>query len=785
MLNNAFNLSNLDGHNGFAISGATENELAGHSVSSAGDLNGDNIDDFIIGAYEASSGSHSYAGKTYLVFGRNNSWVDETSFASLDGSNGCAILGINANDGSGFSVSGAGDVNGDGIDDIAIGARFAEPNGLYGGGECYVLFGYRGIWPPEFNLSTINGTNGFRVQSTVSNGQMGAAVAGIGDINHDGFDDVAFGAPAAAKVYVVFGRLGSWAPSFLVSTLNGENGFTFVGRAVDDFTGRYLSSAGDINNDRVSDFLVTSPNADSGEKLNAGEVYVIFGHEGPWFSEFNLTSLNGVNGFILEGGLSGDHLSTSTSFAGDINGDTIDDILVGAVFPGVTTPDLTGKTYIIYGHESPWSSRYIISYLNGINGSIFSGIVANDRAGQSVSSGADLNGDSMIDFVIGAYYAAPNDQDRAGESYVIFGKNITFPLEASLSSLNGSNGVVLQGGSALENSGVSLSIAGDVNADGDQDLIIGGYQNNVNGLNHAGKVYVIFGGAERFSANTLSIKQGETLLLNASNIQVTPNISSRKINVTNVEHGYFAFISNSSRPITSFFQGQINNNEIIFVHDNSDQAPSYLASASRVTRLFSDVYPESGHIIFESSISVTQNTLSTDFSELPAVNSSNFSTLYPSSIAFFNQSSTIASQTTENIQGTSALLVTLSTTLGVLQETDSNDGGGKESLLIYLLSAFVSLIMLTAAILSILKFFRNPKVQHVNKIYQEGSKPTFIQQNRIFNSPSSSPSNTVLNNKNNDQHCAEPDLEQNNEVYYDEPKLVDEEYLEFPGFGNS
>ncbi|ELR99331.1 integrin alpha, partial [Gloeocapsa sp. PCC 73106] len=159
--NSSLNLSSLNGSNGFAINGINADDSSGESVSSAGDINGDGFDDLIIGAYRADANGR-YSGQSYVVFGSNGGFSASLNLSSLNGSNGFAINGINHRDNSGRSVSSAGDINGDGFDDLIIGADGADPNGS-SSGQSYVVFG-RPTNPPNITVTvspssvTENGT---------------------------------------------------------------------------------------------------------------------------------------------------------------------------------------------------------------------------------------------------------------------------------------------------------------------------------------------------------------------------------------------------------------------------------------------------------------------------------------------------------------------------------------------------------------------------------------------------------------------------------------------------
>src|SRR6476469_7946786 len=141
MFGPTFNLWDLNGSNGFAINGIAADDYSGSSVSSAGDVNGDGLDDLIIGARFADPNGINYAGQSYVVFGSNSGFGASFNLSTLNGSNGFAINGIAANDWSGRSVSSAWDVIGDCIDVLIIGAFRASPNGIPVAGQSYVVFG--------------------------------------------------------------------------------------------------------------------------------------------------------------------------------------------------------------------------------------------------------------------------------------------------------------------------------------------------------------------------------------------------------------------------------------------------------------------------------------------------------------------------------------------------------------------------------------------------------------------------------------------------------------------
>jgi Ca2+-binding RTX toxin-like protein len=433
--------------------------------------------------------------------------ISSFNLSALTGSNGFTINGVAPFDTSGYSVRDAGDINGDGIGDIVIGApgfTLSNPDATTTPGTSYVVFGSQAGFPANFELSTLNGTNGFALNGVAADDWTGFRVSGAGDINGDGIDDLIIGANGAdpnglenaGSSYVLFGSTSGFAPSIDLATLTGSNGFTINGIGEGDELGSSVSGAGDINGDGFADLSIGAPYADPNGLEKAGQSYVVFGSNNGFPTSLNVSDLDGNNGFTINAIAAGDELGGSVSAAGDVNGDGIDDLIIGAFGADPNGLENAGQSYVVFGSTVGLAPSLNVSDLDGTNGFAIDGIAEKDYSSR-VSAAGDVNGDGIDDLIIAAFGADPNGNADAGTSYVVFGSPEAFPASFNPSGLDGTNGFAINGIAEGNFSSFRVSSAGDFNGDGIDDLII----STPFAETSAGQSYIVFGSKEGFWAN--------------------------------------------------------------------------------------------------------------------------------------------------------------------------------------------------------------------------------------------------------------------------------------------
>jgi len=449
--------------------GEDAGDESGYSVASAGDVNGDGYDDILIGAWNNDDGGN-YAGQTYLILGKATGWAMDTDLSAA----GASFIGEDAGDSSGFSVASAADVNGDGYDDILIGAYFDNDGGI-AAGQTYLILGKATGWAMDMDLSDANAS----FWGEDGGDQSGYSVASAGDVNGDGYDDILIGAYGdedgggnyAGQTYLILGKATCWAMDTNLSDANAS----FIGEDADDFSGWSVASAGDVNGDGFDDILIGAHRVDDGEGY-AGQTYLILGKATGWAMDTDLSDANAS--FIGED--ADDCSGYSVASAGDVNGDGYDDILIGAR-NNDDGGDNAGQTYLILGKAAGWAMDTDLSDANAS----FWGEDPCDWLGYSVASAGDINGDGYDDILIGAY-ANDDGGNEAGKTYLILGKATGWAMDTDLSAADAS----FWGEDVSDYAGHSVASAGDVNGDGYDDILIGAYGDDDGGTD-AGQTYLI------------------------------------------------------------------------------------------------------------------------------------------------------------------------------------------------------------------------------------------------------------------------------------------------------
>lgn len=473
----------LDGTDGFNITGATTDDRLGTSVENAGDVNGDGFADIIVSGRDRVGG----VVYNYVVFGSAEPFPADFNVTELDGSNGFAIDTVDKP----WYVKGAGDINGDGYDDLMVGT--SNDADEYGYEDIHIVFGKADGFEPYVWLEQLDGENGFTLNgpprstanysiasagdtngdgfddvlittqyearlllgkadgfaadaivteattSIFNSSQWGyAPPAGIGDINGDGFDDVAIGEA------VIFGSADGFLPGLTVDQLDGSNGFR-----LDPDVNRSVAAAGDVNGDGIGDFIVGNPNARPHGHIDGGEAYVVFGKATGFDASLDLTALDGSDGFVIRGPTLS-RLGVEVAGAGDVNGDGFDDVLVQTGY---------GRAHVVFGRASYHTPGFDVDDLDGRNG--FEIDSSDPYAGiEDVAGLGDFNGDGFADLAFGNSQAGPGGLPLAGTTAVVYGLK---PTEA-VTRIDAAGDQTVRGGLGND---VLISYGGDDHLIGD------------------------------------------------------------------------------------------------------------------------------------------------------------------------------------------------------------------------------------------------------------------------------------------------------------------------------
>jgi hypothetical protein len=428
------------------------------SVSRAGDVNGDNYQDVVVyGAVGASS-----LRSAWVVFGSPalGGRVDLTSL----GSRGFRVDSPqDAEGGAIWSATGVGDVNGDGKGDIALATPDAGYNGHPYSGSAYVVFG-------KADTGTIAlealGAHGYRIDGATTYLTVGKSISGVGDVNGDGRADVAIGAMndnnnslGGGSAYVVFGKAAATPPVDLGAL--GPNGFRIDGAHQGDRIGMAVAGVGDMDGDRRGDIAVSGFD----NMTHNGRAYVVRGSADT--TPVDLATVDGFSAraFEIAGPPRAELFGAYVGAVGDVNGDGLPDVAVGAPEADNNARGRSGSTYVVFGKAD--NHKIDVERL-GAGGFRIDGAKADDGHG-GVGKMGDVNGDGLADLSAGRYQADFAGRQRAGIVQVMFGKRDSAPID--LASVGATAGFAIGGAAADDEAGGGVGV-GDVNGDGRGDLAV-------------------------------------------------------------------------------------------------------------------------------------------------------------------------------------------------------------------------------------------------------------------------------------------------------------------------
>jgi len=421
-----------------------------NAVASAGDVNGDGYGDVVVGAfgYDASGSNLLYQGRMYVYHGGIDGLSVTPAFTAT---------GEGVPDRFGVSVAKAGDVNGDGYDDVIAGAWGHSSER----GALYVYYG---------SAAGISDTSVLSIAGENPNDWFGAAVASAGDVNGDGYADVVVGAEGydrsptvtnTGKVYVYHGGSGG---------LSATPAFSATGDSLEGLASS-VACAGDLNGDGYADLVVGSEDYDG----DRGRIYVAYG---------SAAGVAASNVFSTTGEHVGDGLGSSVGPAGDVNGDGYADLVAGA--SGYDSD--RGALYVYYGSSGGMSSSSVFST---------TGEGFGDQFGHSSTTAGDVNGDGYADLVVGARRHTISGGDDEGKAYVYYGAGGGITSTAAFTAVGESTNDYL---------GACVAGAGDVNGDGYADIIIGADRYGL----YQGKAYAYHGGGDGLVATPAFTATGES-----------------------------------------------------------------------------------------------------------------------------------------------------------------------------------------------------------------------------------------------------------------------------------
>jgi hypothetical protein len=412
----------------------------GDSVAIAGDVNGDGYDDVIVGAYRYDNGQLD-EGRAFAYYGSAGGpsavpdWTAESDQPSSQ---------------FGYSVAGAGDVNGDGYDDVIVGGPSFN-NGQEYEGRAFAFYG---------SAAGLNAIPNWTAEPDRRAAFFGGSVATVGDVNGDGYDDVIVGAAGYDNGEFDEGRAFAYYGS--AAGLSATPNWTAESDKAFSSFGGSVAGAGDVNGDGYSEVIVGAALYNNGQ-LRQGKAFAYYGSG---------TGLSAAPNWTAEPNRERTNFGVSVAGAGDVNGDGFDEVIVGdnGYNAGQLRP---GKAFAYYGSAAGLSATPNWNAESDQQDANF---------GFSVAGAGDMRGDGFDDVIIGAY-SYDNGQIDEGRAFSYCGS--AAGLRRRACSISESN-------QASSQFGRSVAGAGDVTGDGYDDVIVGAPAYD-NGQEREGRAYAYFG----------------------------------------------------------------------------------------------------------------------------------------------------------------------------------------------------------------------------------------------------------------------------------------------------